>query len=53
MSHRDTHQLNRQTPVPGKPGGQPGTGGQVILVLTSGQCLTATPTSQTSNSSAR
>jgi len=26
MSQHDTHWLNRQTPVPGKPGGQPGTG---------------------------
>ena len=25
MSQHDTHWLNRQTPVPGKPGGQPGT----------------------------
>ena len=46
MSQHDTHWLDRQTPVPGKPGGQPGTG-QAIPVPTSGQRPSTTPTGST------
>ncbi len=60
MSHQDSHQLNRQTPVPGKPGGQPGPsarrpggqprhrpGGNAAQVPTSGKCPAPTPTRPT------
>ena len=33
MSHRDSHQLNRQTPVPGKPGGQARKTGAAMVVV--------------------